>query len=112
MSNPNRSQLIDDISTALSSFNETIRPDGVGVRAFSLEQDDELGLVAKVIYVIDDIARAEDMNFIDRYCGQSGEILKDYVEFVFCRFRSEAEYHSDSSDSPWGLSLIELQHAA
>lgn len=108
-----KDKLIENIHDALVKYNQNIQDDGVEVRSFYLEHDEELeGWVAKIIYVVDDISRAEVMDFADTYCQKSGNALQEYVQFTYCWFRSEEDYQNDFSDSPWTTVLTKLQHAA
>lgn len=101
------------VKSALVQYNDEIKSDDVTVRAFYLKWDDEFeNWVATTIFVLDDIRRAEDMNFIDKYCSASGNALEGICAFTHCTFRSEEQYSEEFSSQSWVSELMDLECAA
>ena len=92
---------------ALLSYNSDIKSDDVTVRAFYLNWDEEFeGWTATIIFVLEDIRKAEDMDFVDTHCSQSGAALEEICAFTYCTFRSEQQYIDEFSSHSWVAELI------
>lgn len=104
--------VFEEIETNLRQFNQEIAAENLAVRAFYLENDDELeGTVAHVIFVIDDENVPEDLNILDGYCTRVSSKLSSTVVFTYCRYRTSAEYAEDFDNEEWQNVLYEVNDA-
>ena len=111
--NANKDAVLKAVNGALLEYNDEIKNNGLAVRAFSLRWDDDFeNWVVTTIFVVDDISRAEDMSFVDKYCSASGDALSEHCAFTYCTFRSEDEYKEEFSNLSWVSELVELKNAA
>lgn len=101
------------VQSALAQYNNKIKCDDVVVRAFYLKWDYEFeNWVATAIFVLDDIQRAENMDFVDEYCSAAGAALDKICAFTYCTFRSEDQYDEEFSSRPWVSELMDVERAA
>jgi len=108
-----KKEALQAVKTALIRYNDEIKLDAVNVRAFYLKWDDEFdNWVVTTIFVLDDISRAEDMDFVDAYCSRSGAALEEICAFTYCTFRSEEQYIEEFSNKSWIYELMDLECAA
>lgn len=103
----------EKIETNLIQFNQEIVEENIAVRAFYIEDDDELeGIVAHVVFVVDDGDVPESLEILDKYCERVGEKLIANVVFTYCIYRTSEEYDEDFKNEEWENILYEVNNAA